>query len=404
MTDRLSPALRFIARATATVCLAAAVPACSHFKSDGPDGEADAKPPAASEAVEAESDDGSSDKVDALAEEAKRFAEQGEQADASPMAPSGDDPPAAANAVQWLNDPEVPAKATGAGGVARVDSASAPRPSSEETRPAEPADAAESTADSTNDDRGGERPAPPEPEPMTRQEMLAELVKRTDLEADRSLRPWLARAALSVLDPTHELSEAELKRLSPEHRTTVVAYQRTLAQLGRTLGKDPAADARALRRAAHELADQLDQQQPLTIRNLKLCKSVKGFGVYQTFARNVFLARREHPVIVYAELDHFAHRTESDGRHAVELTQEIVLYNESDGLPVWRQKPTPIVDRSYNVREDFFVVQVVRLSPRLTVGKYRLKVTLTDEIGQTVDEAAIPIRIVADVGAAGAGD
>jgi hypothetical protein len=234
--------------------------------------------------------------------------------------------------------------------------------------------------------------------------MLAELADGMDVEHARSLRPWLARAALSVIDPAHELTAAELDQLSPEHRRTVTAYQRTFAQLGRTLGDGNAADARALRRAASELADQLDEQQPLTIRNLKLCKRVKGFGVYQTFERNVFLARREHPVIVYAELDHFGHRTESDGRHAVELTQEIVLYNESDGLPVWRQKPTRIVDRSYNIREDFFVVQVVRLSPRLTVGKYRLKVTITDEVGQTIDEASMPIRIVADAQADGTGD
>ena len=73
-----------------------------------------------------------------------------------------------------------------------------------------------------------------------------------------------------------------------------------------------------------------------------------------------------------------------------------MLYNDSDGLPVWRQKPVSIKDESRNARRDFFVVQIIQLSSRLTVGKYDMKITITDELGEQVDETSIPIEIVAD--------
>lgn len=403
MSHRLPPARRLVSGTALTVFVALLLPACSHFKSDTADADGASKPPSGTDTADAASSESPADGVDALAAEARRFAERRE-AEASEMGRDGE--AAHANAVRWLNDPERVTPPHGPGSTVSVRSTAAPESETTGTEGAEAeADPGrDPAASSPTEATAAEPQAPPAPEPMTRERMLAELADGMDVEHARSLRPWLARAALSVIDPAHELTAAELDQLSPEHRRTVTAYQRTFAQLGRTLGDGNAADARALRRAASELADQLDEQQPLTIRNLKLCKRVKGFGVYQTFERNVFLARREHPVIVYAELDHFGHRTESDGRHAVELTQEIVLYNESDGLPVWRQKPTRIIDRSYNIREDFFVVQVVRLSPRLTVGKYRLKVTITDEVGQTIDEASMPIRIVADAQADGTGD
>jgi len=234
---------------------------------------------------------------------------------------------------------------------------------------------------------------------MTETEMTAALAERLLRDAratDAALKPWLARAALAAIDPTYELTAADLSQLSPENRRLVSAYQRLFAQIGRSTGASAASDRRMLEDLAEELADAIDQRKPLTIGNLKLCKKVNGYGVYETFDKNVFLAGQSHPMIVYAELDHFRSDVGPAGKNRVRLTQEVVLYNDADGLPVWRQRPVAITDESYNRREDFFVVQVIRLSDRLTVGKYQLKVTITDEVGQSVDEATVPIQIVAD--------
>jgi hypothetical protein len=100
-------------------------------------------------------------------------------------------------------------------------------------------------------------------------------------------------------------------------------------------------------------------------------------------------------------LDNFHTSRDGNGQHTVRLSQEVILYNDADGLPVWRQRPEQILDRSANKREDFFVVQIIHLSNRLSVGKYHLKVRITDEVGQQVDEQSIPIQIVADPQLAG---
>lgn len=387
------------------VGIALTVGACSETRTSKPgdaaNGDAAERKAARADAEGSAASEDASPAIDALAEQARQFADRPAAQTSDAGAAEGDQTPfthgpGGANEVRWLNAPPPEA---GIGASVRV--------TRRDKEPSPTREAVNSDEASTDPDEAADRadaaeasvPAPPAPpKRLTRAQLLDRLAGRLDPGRGEpaSLRPWLAKAALSIVDPTRELSGAELEQLDPRHRPIVAAYQRAFARLGRTLGEGESADHALLEDAAVELADQTRGEMPLTIRNVKLCKRVKGFGVYETFERNVFLARRESPVIVYAELDHFDHRTEADGRYAVELTQEIVLYNESDGLPVWRQKPTRIIDRSYNIRRDFFVVQVVRLSPRLTVGKYRLKVTITDEIGRTIDEASVPLRIVAD--------
>jgi len=318
---------------------------------------------------------GDDDRASELAAEAERFAAQADE-----------------NDVAWAGQ--------GADG-----SRTAPPPIAPTVRrselPAPPTAQASPTADA----EPTEPEADPEPQvvhvtrEMSQADMLSELAEQLSQQAkqaDASLQPWLARAALAAIDPAYELPATDLSRLSEEDRRIVTAYQRLFAQLGSASGQTTDASRRQLEDLAEELADAVDQRKPLTIRNLKLCKKVNGFGVYETFNKNTFLAGQSHPMIIYAELDHFRADVGANGKNRVRLTQEVVLYNDSDGLPVWRQRPVAITDESYNLREDFFVVQVIKLSDRLTVGKYQLKVTITDEVGRSVDEATIPLQIVAD--------
>lgn len=241
--------------------------------------------------------------------------------------------------------------------------------------------------------------AAPKPEKLSPQQIIERL--SADLKqaaaANDSLRPYLAQTALSLFDPQRELTEANLKSLKPEDRRLVLAYQRAFTMLGRTLGHSVDEDRQSLQIAAAELADQLDAKtNTLRLKNVTLCTRVNGYGVYEPFTSTTFLAGVEHPAIIYAELENFAPEIGSDGQYTVRLTQQVVLYNQSDGLAIWRIRPTEIVDRSRNRRRDFFVVQLINLPARLGVGKYNLKITLTDQVGQTVDEAELPIQIVAD--------
>ncbi len=140
--------------------------------------------------------------------------------------------------------------------------------------------------------------------------------------------------------------------------------------------------------------------QPLKISTVQLCRRVKGFGVYDTFDHGSrFMAGRNQRMIVYLELENFHSAKTADAQgdlYRVQLEQEVRLYSEADGFEVWRQDPVKIVDESRNVRRDFFVVQMIELPGRLGVGRFRLKVRVTDSQGKSIDEVSIPIEIVAD--------
>jgi len=233
------------------------------------------------------------------------------------------------------------------------------------------------------------------PRPLSREQLLSRLRDTLTRGGGNDLRRWLQRASLASLDPERAITAEQLQHLPAAERDVVLDYQR----LARRIAALPTGDAdqqRAeLENAVHKLHQTVAGQRPFEIAALELCRKVNGFGVYDPFERTTFLVGRKHPVIVYAELANF--HTESEGdEHVARLTQELILYNESDGLPVWRQQPEQIVDRSRNRRRDFFVVQLIHLSERLSVGKYHLKVRITDRIAQEVDEQSLPITIVAD--------
>jgi hypothetical protein len=139
-------------------------------------------------------------------------------------------------------------------------------------------------------------------------------------------------------------------------------------------------------------------QAPLTINYATLCRSVAGYGVYEPMGEHNFLSGQPNRAIVYVEVEDFVAAHLDDGLREVRLMQELILYKEHDGLAVWRHEPTQIVDASRNRRRDFYVVQMITLPARLGEGRYRLKVRLTDQHGDAVDETTLRIQIVADAG------
>jgi hypothetical protein len=137
---------------------------------------------------------------------------------------------------------------------------------------------------------------------------------------------------------------------------------------------------------------------PIRMRAVKLCQRVRGFGSYDEADATALLAGREHRMIAYVELEDYRAMPAlgPDGQFEVKLSQEIELFNEADGLAVWRVEPVQIVDHCRNQRRDFFVVQLIKLPPRLSVGRYLMKIRVTDQHGGSVDERTIPIAVVAD--------
>ena len=229
---------------------------------------------------------------------------------------------------------------------------------------------------------------------LTRQEMLERLMAELRQETDEPMARALHAVGLRLLDPERgELDPALLAGLSSRQRQRVAGFEALMDALHAELLSDRLAIDR------QRLDRQLDEAlgpQPIEIRHLDLARRVSGYGVYEPIERRRFLAGEDHRVILYVELDNFRAQQQSDGHYEVELEQEVVLYNEHDGLAVWRHRPVQILDRSRNRRRDFFVVQMITLPERLSVGKYLLKVRVTDVNGRSLDERTERIEIVAE--------
>jgi hypothetical protein len=143
-----------------------------------------------------------------------------------------------------------------------------------------------------------------------------------------------------------------------------------------------------------ELADRLRAQADLIIPTMTLCTRVDGFGVYEPVEPARFTAMKEHPIIVYCEVENFASHQNGNKMWETKLSQEVVLYTET-GLPVWQDKTENIPDLARNRRHDFFVVKKTKFPANITIGRYILKVTIVDQQANRVTEATLPVLFVA---------
>ena len=208
----------------------------------------------------------------------------------------------------------------------------------------------------------------------------------------------VAAVGLSLLDPAHAFRTDLLDGLNTEEQASVHRLHRVVTEMTDGLVANditPLANAEA-----SIFSNAGDAELPsLTIAGLHLCKKVSGFGVFDPFESTRFTAGRPHRMIVYAEVEDFTAQqvqTDDGSRYRVGLSQEVILYNDADGLVVWRDGPREVNDQSRRQRRDFWVVQMITLPANLGVGKYRFKVRISDELGETIDEKTLPLSLVTD--------
>lgn len=267
---------------------------------------------------------------------------------------------------------------------------------------ASPSDTAH--AGSTEPTTATEAPSPAPPPPPTPAQRVqtyaaelaraaidraAELGQAPETEADR------ARAAvlLAMLDPW--LSVATPSGLSPSRSAAVDAVR----DLSRRLA-DPAstADARALATLLADQSSSMAASLGLRLPTVSLCTRVDGYGQYDQVASARFAAGHDHPLIVYAEVEGFAARQAPGGRFAVELAPVVEIYNDAENPTLqWRRAEETIVDVSRNRRRDFYLTSVIELPRTLSVGAYRLKVSVRDGVSGALAETVVPFSIVADL-------
>jgi len=253
----------------------------------------------------------------------------------------------------------------------------------EDPDPVEPETAAEAETARTE-------PVDPVAE-LSRDELVEALAKRVRRGDAPPVQHGVAAAGLSLMQGRPSIKQDMLAALHSEQRRQLARFYEVTRRLAEEL---KSGSARLDRDRVFAEMERVFGELPIHIDTLALCKQVEGYGVYTPFGNYRFLAGEPRKVIVYLELDHF-HPAEVDDRYEVKLEQEILLFNASDGLAVWSRDPVTIVDQSRNRRQDFFTVQLITLPARLNVGKYRLKVRVTDLHGGSVAETTIPLELVA---------
>src|SRR5262249_53208988 len=100
-----------------------------------------------------------------------------------------------------------------------------------------------------------------------------------------------------------------------------------------------------------------------------------------------------HTVIIYCEVANFATKKSDDGLFTTRLAQQDSLITD-DGLLVWRPNPEEVEDRSRNQRHDFYLVKKLTLPETLAIGKYTLRMSVTDKLSNKISMVSIPVEIV----------
>lgn len=210
------------------------------------------------------------------------------------------------------------------------------------------------------------------------------------------LRELLTIAAMSMIDPQRTLDPKAIPDLTDKERELLGHLQMFFAELGRSLDSSGHDTEEAIVEAVAKLRETLVNPPALALPTAALCTRVNGFGDYTTFEKYTFLAQSQQKAIVYLEIGEFTSVMNDKGEYVTKLAQQLTIYADRDGIPVWKEDWQTAVDTTRNQRQDFFTVQVITLPKALTVGKYQLKVRVRDEQSQAEAETSIPFELVAD--------
>ncbi|QDU33665.1 hypothetical protein KS4_17210 [Poriferisphaera corsica] len=227
---------------------------------------------------------------------------------------------------------------------------------------------------------------------LEQQEILSELIRRSREENSPALQKAMLAASLSLLDQNQEMDWSITTKLSPNQKRMVERYHAMLLAL-----YSQAADSKyKLDRAKIDLQlNSLFGNQPLNITTAKLIYSVLSYGVYKPFESTTFLAGKDNRLALYCELDNYKINQTPNDQYEANLKQEISLY-DSNGYQVWKHEAKRIKDVCRNPRRDFYTAMKFTLPARIGVGKFRLKIRITDENNDAVAETSIPISFVAN--------
>jgi len=236
------------------------------------------------------------------------------------------------------------------------------------------------------------RPQAAEAAPGSVEAFEAKLAKRVkdyprDVSAQLEYQLWLYLRD----QPVPQLST--ISSLPIEDREMLTAVMDALANFRNTVRADNNTLLSKKIKPLLDMADRLRSQADLNVPRVAFCKEVRGFGQYEIMEPR-FSAMTEAKTILYCEVENFAAQVNEQQQWTSDLKLETVLYSE-DSLQVWADKAEQVHDVSRNRRHDFFIRKFVTLPKNLGVGRYLLKVSVTDLQANRIAEYSLPITFVA---------
>jgi hypothetical protein len=157
-------------------------------------------------------------------------------------------------------------------------------------------------------------------------------------------------------------------------------------------GEGQVAVKQALRTVEQTLAGSGD----LTLSQVLICRSVRGFGQYDLIEPPQFPAAAAAEFVAYGELSGFAVRELEGGGFEARFDLTTRVYSH-EGKVVAEWSDTDLIDRCRSRRRDCFIPRLIQLPTTLAAGEYVLKMTVADRVGNKVAESRTTFAISADL-------
>lgn len=208
---------------------------------------------------------------------------------------------------------------------------------------------------------------------------------------------WLDSIRPGVLGSLESGPAARL--LDPQQTKSIAATRDVAAALVRA--PDAVGSPEQMWQTVTKAAEPIVGARDIRVTTAELCLKVDGFGQYAPVPSRSLLAGTNHRLVVYTEVEGFAHRNmvDADGtqRSVVEIAQAIEIWQDADRPTLQKRwNESALKDISRRVRRDFFLTTVIDLPQTLSVGSYNLKIIVKDVVHNSIAEHVIPFRMVAD--------
>lgn len=134
----------------------------------------------------------------------------------------------------------------------------------------------------------------------------------------------------------------------------------------------------------------LQQLGSLSLRNLAFCSEVTAYGAY--IERKLRRFKAGEGVALYVEVENYRTNKTSEGYQTV-IGSSYKITDKSGNRVDGREFPA-VDDLCLSPRRDFHIEYYVTLPERIYPGDYQLELTLTDQLGNKIGNAAIDFEIV----------